>query len=213
LKENKSKISFTLDGWTSIAGKSYYGITAHFINNDWKLVSVALDFIASNGYHTGKDIAEIFFASVKDKGILEKIMGITLDNAASNTTFIIEFEKLMKNNSLNFDREKQHFRCIAHIINLAVQDSLKKLLIEEIFENEINNDEDYESDKTPVLKLRSIFIKLKRSEQLRNKLKNSCDMTNTKYLSPIIDVATRWNSTFDMIECGLSLRLVLIRNI
>jgi len=48
----------------------------------------------------------------------------------------------MKNNSLNFDREKQHFRCIAHIINLAVQDSLKKLLIEETFENEINNDED-----------------------------------------------------------------------
>jgi len=32
---------------------------------------VALDFVASNGY-TGKDIREIFFASVKDKGILEK---------------------------------------------------------------------------------------------------------------------------------------------
>jgi len=117
LKENKSKISFSLDGWTSIAGKSYYGITAHFINDDWKLVSVALDFIASNGHHTGKDIAEIFFVSVKDKGILDKIMGITLDNAALNTTFITEFEKLMKNNSLNFDREKQHFRCFAHIIN------------------------------------------------------------------------------------------------
>jgi len=209
LKENKSKISFTLDGWTSIAGKSYYGITAHFISDNWKLVSVALDFIASNGHHTGKDIAEIFFVSVKDKGILDKIMGITLDNAASNTTFITEFEKLMKNNSLNFDREKQHFCRFAHIINLAMQDSLKRLLIEETFENEINNDEDYESDKTPVLKLRSIFIKLKRSEQLRNKLKSSCDMTNTKYLSPIIDVATRWNSTFDMIECGLSLRLAL----
>jgi len=33
LKKNKSKI-FTLDGWTSIAGKSYYGITAYFINDD-----------------------------------------------------------------------------------------------------------------------------------------------------------------------------------
>jgi len=111
---------------TSIAGKSYE-ITAYFINDDWKLVSIALNFVASNGYHTGKDIAEIFFASVKDKGILEKIMGITLDNAASNTTFITEFEKLMKNNLLDFDREKQHFRCIAHIINLVVQDSLKNL--------------------------------------------------------------------------------------
>jgi len=116
----------------------------------------------------------------------------------------------MKNNSLDFDCEKQYFHCIAHIINLAVQDSLKKLPIEETFENEINNDEDYESDKTSILKaLRSIFIKLKSSEQLHNKLKSSCDMTNTKYLLPIIDVATRWNSTFDMIEYGLSLRLAL----
>jgi len=34
----------------------------------------------------------------------------------------------MKNNSLDFDRENQY--CIAHIANLAMQDSLKKLLIE-----------------------------------------------------------------------------------
>jgi len=208
LMQNKSKISFTLDGWTSVAGKSYYGITAHFINDDWKLVSVALDFVASNGRHTGKDIAEIFFACLKDKSILEKIQGITLDNAASNSTFIEQFGKLMINNSLVFDVENQHFRCFAHILNLAVQDSLKKLVSEETREDEIDNDDDYESVKTPVLKLRSIFIKLKRSEQLRNKLKSSY-ITNTKYLSPIIDVATRWNSTYDMIECGLSMRSAL----
>lgn len=93
-----------------------------------------------------------------------------------------------------------------HIINLAVQDFLKKLFIEETFEDEY---EDYESDNTSVLKLRGIFIKLKRSEQLCNKLKSNCDITNTKYLSPKIDVVTHWNSTFDMIECGLSLRLAL----
>jgi len=52
---------------------------------------------------------------MKDKSILEKHFRkkswITLDNAASNK-FITEFEKLMKNNSLDFDREKQHFCCI-----------------------------------------------------------------------------------------------------
>jgi len=46
-----------------------------------------------------------------------------------------------------------------------------------------------ESNKTPVLKLRNIFIK--GSEQLRSKLKSSYDMTNTEYLSSIIDVVTR----------------------
>jgi len=31
LKNNESKISFTVDGWTSIAEKSYYDIT-HFVD-------------------------------------------------------------------------------------------------------------------------------------------------------------------------------------
>jgi len=60
LRDNTSKILFTLDGWTSITGKSYYGVTAHFIDKKWQFKSVVLDFIPSNGKHTGRDIAQIF---------------------------------------------------------------------------------------------------------------------------------------------------------
>lgn len=34
LMENESKISFTIDGWTSVANKSFYGITAHFVDSN-----------------------------------------------------------------------------------------------------------------------------------------------------------------------------------
>lgn len=34
LKNNKSQFSFTNDGWTSVANKSFYGITIHFIDDE-----------------------------------------------------------------------------------------------------------------------------------------------------------------------------------
>lgn len=51
LMENKSKISFTIDGWNSLANISFYGITVHFVDSNWELQSVALDFIPSNKNH------------------------------------------------------------------------------------------------------------------------------------------------------------------
>jgi len=34
LAENESKIAFTIDGWTSIVNKSYYGITSHSLTKN-----------------------------------------------------------------------------------------------------------------------------------------------------------------------------------
>jgi len=53
LANNTSVILFTIDRWTTINGKSYYGITGHFITDDFKYHSIALDFATSNGKHSG----------------------------------------------------------------------------------------------------------------------------------------------------------------
>jgi len=103
LMENKSKISFTVDGWTSVSNKSFYGITAHFVDSNWELQSVVLDFVSSNGKHTGKDIAAVFYKSLKLFHIENKCGGITVDNAAANTTFMEELQVLMEENDIYFD--------------------------------------------------------------------------------------------------------------
>lgn len=71
LQTNSSRISFTLDGWTSIRGQSYYSVTAHFIDDSWQLHSLALDFIPSKGKHTGSQIAAFFFESINNFGFAE----------------------------------------------------------------------------------------------------------------------------------------------
>lgn len=221
LQQNTSRISFTIDGWTAINGKSYYGITAHFIDDHWQLQSVVIDFSPSHGLHTGRDIAKLFYESLQSYGITSKIQGITVDNTAANTTFMQELKKLIP----SFDDVNQHFKCVAHILNLAVQDCLKSLKIEEDVggeaedEESSNVDEEVEFEHNDVLdediqtptncldKIRYIFKKIKKSEKLRIRFKSACQTAGAStQISPILDVPTRWNSTHDMLDVALKLK-------
>lgn len=89
---------------------------------------------------TGQDIAKVFLESLEHYGIERKIGGITVDNAANNTTFIKELKELLKKKNIDFDVEDSHFKCFPHILNLCVQDVLQLLNcdanVEQIQENE-----------------------------------------------------------------------------
>lgn len=39
------KISFTMDIWTSPSTKSFLAITAHYLDKDWKLRNILMDFV------------------------------------------------------------------------------------------------------------------------------------------------------------------------
>ncbi|XP_026318555.1 peroxidase-like [Hyposmocoma kahamanoa] len=71
------------------------------------------------------DIARIFHKCLLEYTLADKIQGITVDNATANTKFMYELGKLLP----HFDSDNQHFRCIAHILNLGVQDLLNNLAL------------------------------------------------------------------------------------
>lgn len=52
---------------------------------------------------------------------------MTTDNASNNDTFLQALERQWANFGIHFDAEKQRNRCVAHIINLTVQQALATL--------------------------------------------------------------------------------------
>lgn len=80
------------------------------------------------------------------------------------------------------------------------------MALEENPDGEDDEDEEESSNEPIVPKLRKLIKKIRKSPQMREKLKKICELYDIKYLVPVIDVATRWDSTFDMIERAIYLK-------
>ena len=50
-----------------------------------------------------------------------------MDNASNNITFLRAVEAYLSEKFIHFDSEDRHVRCLAHVINLAVQQVLATL--------------------------------------------------------------------------------------
>ena len=184
LSQSNGKISFTTDCWTSSNNISFMGLTAHWIDDDWKLHAITLDFLHLVQSHTGIHLYEAFMKVIDSYDIHQKMLGVTLDNAANNNIMI---QELAASNGSSF-RHHNHIRCFAHVLNLGAQAALNVLT------------EDLE-------RLRTLIKKIRSSPLSEEKFKSfQVDTT----LKPILDVATRWNSTANMLERALILKGPLI---
>jgi len=95
-----------------------------------------------------------------------------------------------KGYNIDFSTNNQQFRCFAHVVNLAVQAALKEL-------------------KSEIDKIRNLIIKSRSSSQRRKKFSEISELNGINLL-PILDVPTRWNSTYEMIKRALDLQVVSI---
>jgi hypothetical protein len=148
-------------------------------------------------------------------------MSITADNAANNNTLLKEIGTACAMCDINFNYKKNHVRCLAHIINLTSQEILKNVNAGEaqeentiLAETEISQNSNMEI----IPKLRKLIVKIRCSPQRRDKFAHRCDLysnnnENIKSLNLILDIRTRWNSTFLMLERALKLREVSKYNV
>ena len=86
-------------------------------------------------------------------------------------------------------------------------------LNEAIDDDESEGDEEEDdtvySSVAVIIKMRKLIKKIRKSTKLRQKLQKLCIMYNVKYLVPIIDVKTRWNSSDHMIQRAEHLKIPL----
>lgn len=178
-------ISLTFDLWTSNSNIPYLGITAHWIDTEWHICSISLDFIECPYPHDGEALASLVFSIIKEFEIVSKILGITTDNASNMQTFYDSFYEKIK----VFSPFTTNFGCGCHIINLAVQNGINEII-------------------PKIEKLRDINKKLKDSPKLFQEFKEVYDhfKPNFPFKTPKLDVKTRWNSLYYMIHDSIEMK-------
>ncbi|GBB84202.1 hypothetical protein RclHR1_10820008 [Rhizophagus clarus] len=129
--------------------------------------------------HIGNNIANAIKSVLTEFNLLEKTLALTTDNESAMVVCgrIIAEELTRELNDQSF----RHYRCSAHILNLAAQQGIK-----------IIDDE--------VVKIRELMKKIKHSTLRCDRLRELCSIENLTYYKPQLDVETRWNSTYYMID-------------
>ena len=159
------KVSFTTDCWTSPNTIAFMGVTAHYICEDCNLKMYTLESKHFPGTHSGSVLRSTFESILRGFCLENKTLGITLDNASNNDSFI---EELSFGSGTSF-KSFHHIRCFAHVLNLGIQAAL-----------DILNDE--------LASLRRVIRKIRSSPQSFLKFK---ELQKDMPLKPILDVQTR----------------------
>ena len=181
--KNSQRVCLTTDTWTSLQKVNYMCVTAHYIDDNWRLNKRLLSFLPIAS-HKGKEIGMAIEKVLLDWGIT-KLFTVTVDNASSNDTAI----EYLKNNWKNYPDSIMgcvfmHMRCVAHILNLVVTDGLSS--------KEVTGS---------IRKVREAikFVKSSPSRLARFKDGAKIEKIDSKgWLS--LDVCTRWNSTYLMLD-------------
>ncbi len=88
---------------------------------------------------------------------------------------LCEFEEIYE------DCDFHHYRCAAHILNLAINHGMEL--------------------KAPIVdKVRNFVNRIRNSTKFCDELRNYCKEMRKNYCKPDLDIATRWNSTFLMLQ-------------
>jgi hypothetical protein len=111
--------------------------------------------------------------------ISNKVIALTTDNESAMLVCGEEIASTLNRelSSVAFS----HYRCAAHVLNLGVKNGLKLV--------NVSIDKTYKLMKT-----------IKNSTRLCDSLRILCNLKGIKYLKPILNCETRWNSTFYMLK-------------
>ncbi|KAJ0505183.1 putative transcription factor/ chromatin remodeling BED-type(Zn) family [Helianthus annuus] len=121
----KTCVNLTSDVWSAPHGlpESYICVTAHWVDpNTWQMMKSTIAFEEFPSPHSGENIYKIMNATIIKYCLEDKIFSISFDNASNNSNAI---QKLKLKYKPICDGAFFHTRCVAHIINLVVQDGLK----------------------------------------------------------------------------------------
>ncbi|XP_009626477.1 zinc finger BED domain-containing protein RICESLEEPER 2-like [Nicotiana tomentosiformis] len=169
---------------------NYMCLTTHFIDKDWTLHKKILNFCPITS-HKCDDMATVIIKCLRDWG-LDKVLAVTVDNLDDITVEELS-KRFIKWGTNIMDGNHLHMRYMAHIINLIVQESL-----EEVGDS--------------VKRVRQAVRYIKQSSKRWRKFKACCLFERITYENSLcLDVPTRWDSTYLMLDVAQEFEEAFVR--
>ena len=169
-------IAITTDGWTSRATESFVTVTAYDIDSSRKLHNRVLQTRPLHESHTGINIAGVLTSAVEEWRLQRphRLQPVCSDSAA-NMAVAVEHANM-----------SPHIKCFAHAINIAAQNVLK-----------INGSSAVDGAFEASGMVVAYFHK---SSTANHQLEEKQALLSLPKHTLMIEVKTRWNSTYDMLE-------------
>jgi hypothetical protein len=177
-----------------------------------------LEFTELQGIHSGENLAIAVENMLIELGIEDKLISITGDNASNNESMASELYFSLSDRPRVEDTTPaplyrgldSYIRCLAHVLNRIVKDILRTLGSGTMEQAQVACDclqtGNSITEHSAIGKLRVLALWINRSPQRRQKWKEICRLNNLPDKFVAYDVATRWNSTFRMVDDGLNSR-------
>ncbi|CAN1125141.1 Zinc finger BED domain-containing protein RICESLEEPER 1 [Linum perenne] len=175
------RVLIKTDTWKSVQNLNYMCITTHFVGHDWKLHKKVISFSRITS-HKGSDIGA-GIARCPDEWGLKRLFTVTVDNASANDSATKYLHRKLHGWGTQFlSGNYLQVRCVCHIINLIVQDGLNKIGMS-------------------VRRVREALRWDRASPACEECFRNAVAIRKMKCKKiPLLDVPTRWNSTFSMLD-------------
>jgi hypothetical protein len=152
------KINIALNNWTSSNNIIFMNVTNYFIDKNWKYREMLLTFQSLSDAHMNEIMIRIVVNILKKYKLKNRLLAVIIDNASNNEKMRKKMKKILRKIDIEWDHEKNHVFCIAHIIQLAVNEFLQSMKIfavndkmNEIFQENRLNHIDKETDLINIL--------------------------------------------------------------
>ncbi|MCL7049954.1 hypothetical protein MKW94_020794 [Papaver nudicaule] len=173
-----SKISLTLDFWTSCEQIFYMSITGHWIDESWSRHKVLLDVSRIPYPCSGTDIYRTFMKVLKMYNIGNRILSCTHDNSQTAIHACHALKDFLDSrNSMAFC----YIPCAARTLNLIIEDGLR-------------------TAKPLISRIRELVLELNTSPVIASDFKQTTSVYQEGSWNFPIDISTRWSGKYAMLD-------------
>ncbi|KAL9661015.1 hypothetical protein QQ045_025834 [Rhodiola kirilowii] len=145
------------------------------------------------GSHRGQDMGGVLQDCLTYWNLDRKLLTVTVDNASANDVLCAYISEMVSSRGSITEGKYVHIRCMAHILNLIVQDGIKQCGVH------------VDKLRAVIKYVRGSPARLHGLKQQAEKFKVNCNICLR------LDVCTRWNSTYEMLSSAIPYKAVLSR--